>query len=74
MIDKSTLLLELGLHIQNLRKEKGISQSKFAFECEMEKANMCRIESGKVNVSINVLYRISQTLGIHLKDLFDFYE
>lgn len=36
------------------------------------KAYISRIELGKSNISINVLYRITKALGVKARDLIDF--
>lgn len=73
MKEKSTLL-QIGLNIRKLRIEKGISQQDLAAICNFEKSNLCRIESGNVNLTIKTLNRISKGLGVTIKELVDFIE
>lgn len=64
------LLAELGRMIRKKRLEKGITQNSLARLCGIGKANMSRMEAGKINVSIITLNKISKALGISIADLF----
>lgn len=64
------LQIDLGLKIQALRKQLGISQEKFALQISMDRTYFASIESGKRNVSLINLEKIANGLGITLSDLF----
>jgi transcriptional regulator with XRE-family HTH domain len=49
--------------------DKGITQVAFARDCGMEKSSMCKIEAGKINISYLTLNKISDCLGVELKEL-----
>ena len=55
-----------------LRLEKGLSQMELAKLTGMHRSNICRIESGRHNISIDTLIRVFDALGkdvsIKLKD------
>lgn len=55
-------LAALGARVREVRKEKGITQTKLAETCEIEKANMSRVESGQTNVTVLTLRKISKAL------------
>lgn len=55
-----------------MRTERGISQQELAAMCDFEKSNMSRIESGKTNLTLKNMYKISRALGVRLSDLVDF--
>ena len=61
-------LFKLGSRIKHFRKEKGITQQELASLCDFEKASMSRIESGKTNVSILTLRKVSKALEIHISE------
>ncbi len=62
-------LQQLGKRIREKRMEKNLSQDKLAAMCEMEKANLSRIETGKTNTTILTLRKISKALVVKLSDL-----
>ena len=60
--------------IVQARLEKELSQTQLAKLTGMHRSNICRIESGRQNISIDTLIRIFDALGmdisIELKDKF----
>ncbi|MDB5282853.1 MAG: transcriptional regulator [Bacteroidota bacterium] len=62
-------LSSLGSRIREIRKEKSITQTTLAELCEIEKANMSRIESGKTNVTVLTLLKISKALNTPVSDI-----
>lgn len=61
---------QLGERIKQLRQEKGLSQEKFALLIEMDRTYFATVESGKRNISIRNIEKISKGLGISLSELF----
>lgn len=61
---------EFGHTVAFLRKEKGYSQERFAFEAGIARKYMSDIENGKRNVSLDVISRIAEKLGMKLSELF----
>lgn len=45
------------------RIEKGVSQQELADRIGTKRSNICRIESGAQNISLDMLLRISKALG-----------
>ena len=60
----------IGRNIEILRKEKKIKQFQLAAICDLEKANLSRIESGETNTTILTLLKISRGLDVPLGELF----
>ena len=60
----------LGKRIRDKRKEKKMSQEVVAQLCEMEKANLSRIETGKTNTTVLTLRKLSKVLFGHVSELF----
>ena len=58
--------------IVQARLEKELSQTQLAKLTDMHRSNICRIESGRQNISIDTLIRVFDALGkdisIELKD------
>ena len=61
----------IGERIKKLRQSKGMTQQMLADECDIEKPNLSRIENGNTNPTVKSLWKISNALGIRLKDLVD---
>lgn len=67
----SVLLSMLGEKIKKLRKEKGISQEKFALSIEMDRTYYSTVENGKRNISIQNLNKIAKGLDISISELLE---
>ena len=65
-----SFLANLGSTIKKFRIEKSMTQQMLASLCDFEKASMSRIESGKINVSVLTLKKISISLKIPIKEFF----
>ncbi len=63
-------LSRLGARIKEMRSKKGYSQTYLANRCNFEKASMSRIESGKTNITVLTLKKISKALEVEMTDLF----
>lgn len=66
--DKQLLAL-LAKNVRNLRKEVGLSQEELAFECEIDRTYISKVERGIANPSLLVLFKISNVLKVEIKDL-----
>jgi transcriptional regulator with XRE-family HTH domain len=61
---------KLGRTIVCLRREKGYSQEAFANEAGIDRRYMSDIENGKRNISIDILDRVCNKLGIKISEFF----
>jgi transcriptional regulator with XRE-family HTH domain len=61
----------IGERIVKLRKAKKLSQQKFSYEAEIERSYLTHVEKGRKNISIDTLIKITNALGISLKDFFN---
>lgn len=59
-----------GKKVQELRKQSGLSQEKFALLIDMDRTYFASVESGKRNISIENILKIAQGLNISLEELF----
>ena len=50
------------MRVKQIRKDKGITQEKLAFESNLNRAYVGYIERGERNFSIEAIYRISKAL------------
>ncbi|MBI4991448.1 helix-turn-helix transcriptional regulator [Candidatus Gottesmanbacteria bacterium] len=65
------LYQKLGKRIEELRKEKGLTQEELAEKAGLHRAYYWDIENGR-NISIKTAYNLARALGILLSDLFAF--
>jgi len=66
-----TIQERIGKRITQLRKEKKLSQQKFAYEADVERSYLTHIEKGRKNISVGTLERIFAALEVSFKDFFD---
>jgi transcriptional regulator with XRE-family HTH domain len=69
MVEKK-FLASLGARIKELRLKKNLTQNDLAIQCNFEKASMSRIESGKTNVTVLTLRKISSALEVDIQEFF----
>lgn len=50
--------------------ERGISQEKFAFDCNLHRTYLSHVELGRKNISFNNLVSIAAAFGLTLSELF----
>jgi len=68
---KEKLLLKtLGEKIKSVRLEKGLRQNEIAYRCHFDKSSYNNIESGKRNITIITLYKISYALNVPIETFF----
>lgn len=63
------LALTIGTNIREIRKNKSISQEQLALLTTIDRSYLGRIERGEVNITVEKLYQISNTLQIDPKML-----
>lgn len=71
-MDDKAYLKKLGERIKQLRLEKGMRQVDLSEKIGIEDSALRRIESGRVNSTINMLRKIAKGLEIELIILLDF--
>ena len=65
-----TIQEKVGKTIIKLRKEQRMSQETFAYESGIDRRYMSDIENGKRNISLDILERVADKLGIKLSEFF----
>lgn len=68
---ESELYKKVAERIKELRLKRGITQQELAGMLDYEKSNMSRLESGKVNIKLNTIYKLAQALDITMSELLD---
>lgn len=66
-----TIQKEFGLRIQSLRREKGLSQERFALLIDMDRTYYASVEIGKRNISLLNIKKIADGFGLTVSQLFD---
>jgi transcriptional regulator with XRE-family HTH domain len=59
----------VGLNLQRLRREKGLSQEELADRASIHQTYLSGVERGKRNPSIAVLQRIAEALDTDIEDM-----
>ena len=57
--------------IEELRKQKELSQEKFALKIEMDRTYYASVEAGKRNISVRNIKKIADGLGVSMSQLFE---
>lgn len=60
----------MELRIQQIRKQRGITQADLARTCETTQQQIAKIESGLVDLKLSTLRRIASALSCQLPNLF----
>jgi transcriptional regulator with XRE-family HTH domain len=71
-ISEENFILNLGIHIRQLREKKNLSQQDLANDCNIPKSQIARIERAKINTTVRTLVKIANALEIEPKTLLDF--
>ena len=66
---ESTFLQQLGQRVRTMRALRGMSRKVLAKVSGISERYIAQLESGKGNVSIVLLRRVSNAMGAHLEDL-----
>jgi len=64
-------LKKLGLRIKELRKKRNLTQEELGESSEMNSKHLSEIERGIVNISVQSLAKIAESLGVPLLVLLD---
>lgn len=56
--------------IKSIRREKGISQEKFALKIDMDRTYYASVEAGKRNISLNNIKKIADGFDMTLEEMF----
>ncbi len=71
-ISEETFIINLGIHIRQLRERKNLSQQDLANDCNVPKSQVARIERAKINTTVRTLIKIANALEIEPKELLNF--
>lgn len=72
MVNEAPILKKFGKRLAHVRKSKELTQAQLAEKLDMSVVAVAYLETGKRWARIGTLQKISDTLDVPLKDLFDF--
>lgn len=70
--ENAELYEKFGLNVVYYRKRKKLTQLQLAELVDVDRSHISAIELGKVGVSLDVIFKLSEVLNISPKELFDF--
>lgn len=59
----------LANNVRRLRKLVGLSQEELAFQCEIDRTYISKVERGVANPSLLILARIAEVLEVSIEEL-----
>lgn len=62
----------LGENLRKIRHEKALSQEYISLESGISRSHIAMIESGKRDVTVTNLFKISRALQVQMQDIFAF--
>jgi transcriptional regulator with XRE-family HTH domain len=71
-ISEEAFILNLGIHIRQLREKKNMSQQDLANDSAIPKSQVARIELAQINTTVKTLIKIANALEIEPKELLNF--
>ena len=64
MTSNQEILKTFGANLRRFRNEKGLSQRDLYALCNIDNAEISRMENGEVNVTLNTLTQLAEALDI----------
>ena len=61
--------VEFGKNLRSIRRTRGLSQEQLPYSAGIDRSYLGKVERGKVNLTIEKLYTLAETLGCSPKDL-----
>jgi transcriptional regulator with XRE-family HTH domain len=71
-MQEDLIFKNLAQKITKLRKAKKLSVQEAAYNCDIDKANLIRIEKGRTHPTVKTLIKIAHGYEVEVKELFDF--
>lgn len=63
-IEFQGFVIDIGKNIVRLREQKGLKQKELAYRMDIDDGSLRRIESGRTNPTLKIIYRIAKALEI----------
>ena len=69
---KDDFLLKFGANFGKIRRSKNLSFRSLSQKCDLDYADLNKIEKGKRNITLTTIIELAKGLDIHARELFDF--
>mgnify|MGYP001253216829 FL=1 len=69
---KDDFLLKFGENFGKIRQSKNLSFRSLSQKCDLDYADLNKIEKGKRNITLTTIIELAHGLDVHPKELFDF--
>ena len=69
---KEDFLLKFGENFGKIRRSKSLSFRSLSQKCDIDYADLNKIERGKRNITLTTIIELARGLDIHSRELFDF--
>ena len=63
------IIMEIGINIRNVRKQKGMSQEELSIKSQLSRSYVYYLESGKCSPTFDTLERIAEAMAISIWEL-----
>ena len=70
-VEDAVLMMRFGDRVRGARGAKGLTQGQVAERAGMSRSYLCRVEQGKVNVSVVSVARVATAIGVDVDELVD---
>jgi transcriptional regulator with XRE-family HTH domain len=67
---KKEILINFGLKVREIRKEKGLSQEELAHKADLHRTYIGMIERAEKNITLLNIEKIANALEVGIKELF----
>ncbi len=71
MDKEQEILIRFGKTIQNIRKDRNMSQEQLAEKADLHRTYIGMIERAEKNITLKNIHKLATALGVTIKDLFD---
>ena len=69
ILRNESILSSLANNVRGLRKLAGLSQEELAFQCEIDRTYISKLERGVANPSLLILARVADVLKVSIEQL-----
>jgi transcriptional regulator with XRE-family HTH domain len=69
ILRNESTLTSLANNVKKHRKQAGLSQEELAFQCDIDRTYISKVERGVANPSLLILVKIAEMLNVRIEDL-----
>ncbi|WP_423818794.1 helix-turn-helix transcriptional regulator [Salinimicrobium sp. TIG7-5_MAKvit] len=70
---KESFLIKFGHNFGKIRQSKNLSFRSLSQKCDLDYADLNKIEKGKRNITLTTIFELATGLDVHPRELFDFH-